>query len=153
MKIYLSSILSIILLTFSTMSAPAQSRMDRLREDYDSLGNVTGKYLFPKEKGANLRILDINVWEWDGTKATLPEAWKKAGEDCSNEVRSKGFSGIVKAYLPEVVCLQEYSPEMHVEFYPQVSKAGYEGMFYASKSDLTDETAFNIAKIENNYNK
>ena len=137
MKISISCISAVILMTLSTVSLPAQSRMDRLREDYDSLGNVTGKYLFPKEKGANLRILDINVWEWDGTKETLPEAWKKVGEDCTNEVRSKGFSGIVKAYLPEVVCLQEYSPEMHDEFYPQVSKAGYEITFIPDSANFT----------------
>ena len=73
MKISISGILTVILLTLSTASAPAWGRMDRLKEDYDSLGNITGKYLFPKEKGANLRILDINVWEWDGTKETLTE--------------------------------------------------------------------------------
>ena len=51
MKISISGILAVILMTLSTVSLPAQSRMDRLREDYDSLGNITGKYLFPKEKG------------------------------------------------------------------------------------------------------
>ena len=116
-----ANILAILTLALLPLSGNGQSRIERFRADYDSLGNPSGKYLFPKEKGANLRILDMNVWEWDGTRAKLPQAWREAGEDCTNEVRSKGFAGIVKAYLPEIVCLQEYSPEMHAELYPKIA--------------------------------
>lgn len=119
----------LISLIFMSASVHAQRRIERLREAYDSLGNVTGAYLFPKEKGANLRILDINVWEWDDTRENLPEAWVKLGEDCTNEVRSVGFAGVVTAHMPEVICLQEYSPEMHEELYPKLQKAGYEITF------------------------
>lgn len=38
-----------------------------------------------------------------------------------------------------------------VSFLDTVKKSGYEGMFYGSKSDLTDNTAFNIAEIEKKY--
>ncbi len=38
-------------------TAKAQKNIEALRAAYDSLGNVSGAYLFPKEEGANLRIL------------------------------------------------------------------------------------------------
>ena len=126
----------IAFLVFISASSYAQGRMERLRADYDSLGNKSGTYLFPKEKGANLRILDINVWEWDGTKAKLPKAWVKIGEDCTNEVRSVGFAGVVTAHMPEIVCLQEYSPEMHAELYPKLQKAGYEISFLPGPDEV-----------------
>lgn len=112
---------ALIALTLS-LSVAGQNK---LVQQYDSLGNVKMKCLFPKEKGANLRILDMNIWEWDGTREKLPKAWVEAGEDCTNQVRSKGFAGIVRAYMPEVLCLQEYSPEMHLELYPKLKKFGY----------------------------
>lgn len=127
MKIIKILVLASLVLT--TVSAHAQRRIERLRADYDSLGNHRGVCLFPKEKGANLRILDINVWEWDDTRENLPQAWVELGEDCTNEVRSVGFAGVITAHMPEVVCLQEYSPEMHEELYPKLQKAGYEITF------------------------
>lgn len=132
-----ANILAILTLALLPLSGNGQSRIERFRADYDSLGNPSGKYLFPKEKGANLRILDMNVWEWDGTRAKLPQAWTEAGEDCTNEVRSKGFAGIVKAYLPEIVCLQEYSPEMHAELYPKIAGSGYEITFVPDSANFT----------------
>jgi len=36
-------------------------------------------------------------------------------------------------------------------FLDTIKKSGYEGMFYGSKSDLTDNTAFNISEIEAKY--
>ena len=122
-------ILVFVALVFASVSVHAQRRIERLRADYDTLGNHKGAYLFPKEKGANLRILDINVWEWDDTRENLPQAWVELGEDCTNEVRSVGFAGVITAHMPEVVCLQEYSPEMHEELYPKLQKAGYEITF------------------------
>ena len=136
MKRICRSLVALILATLP-FTAKAQKNIEALRADYDSLGKVSGAYLFPKADGANLRMLDINVWEWDGTRAKLPKAWKEAGEDCTNEVRSKGFAGIVKAYLPEVLCLQEYSPEMHAEFYPQIKKAGYRITFVPDSANFT----------------
>lgn len=126
--------LSVFVLT--GVCANAQNRIEKLRADYDSLGNVSGAYLFPKEKGANLRILDMNVWEWDGTRDKLPPAWAAIGEDCTNEVRSIGFAGIITAHLPEVVCLQEYSPEMHLELYPKLQKAGYQITFLPGPDEV-----------------
>ena len=38
-----------------------------------------------------------------------------------------------------------------ISFLDTIKKSGYDGMFYGSKSDLTDNTAFNIAEIENKY--
>jgi endonuclease/exonuclease/phosphatase family metal-dependent hydrolase len=112
-------------LVLISASTYAQGRIEKLRAEYDSLGNNSGAYLFHKEKGANLRILDINIWEWDGTREKLPKAWVEMDEDCTNEVRSVGFAGVVTAHMPEIVCLQEYSPEMHEELYPKLQKAGY----------------------------
>lgn len=110
---------------------------DKEIHNYDSLGNPAGKYLFPKENGANLRILDMNIWEWDGTREKLPQAWVEAGADCTNEVRSKGFAGLVKAYLPEVVGLQEYSPEMDPLLRPLLEKAGYKMTFMPDSINYT----------------
>ncbi len=38
-----------------------------------------------------------------------------------------------------------------ISFLDAIEKSGYEAMFYASKSDLTDNTAFNIVEIEKKY--
>ncbi len=38
-----------------------------------------------------------------------------------------------------------------LSFLDTIKKSGYESMFYGSKSDLADPTAFNIAKIEKSY--
>jgi len=38
-----------------------------------------------------------------------------------------------------------------LSFLETVTKAGYDGMFYGSKSDLTDNTAFNTAQIAQKY--
>ena len=135
MKRIRRSLVALILATLP-FTAKAQKNIEALRADYDSLGNVSGAYLFPKADGANLRMLDINVWEWDGTRDKLPPAWAAIGEDCTNEVRSIGFAGIITAHLPEVVCLQEYSPEMHLELYPKLQKAGYQITFLPGPDEV-----------------
>ena len=140
-------IMAALALAVLPFAAQAQKNIDTLRAQYDSLGNTSGAFLFPKSEGANLRIMDINVWEWDGTREKLPKAWKEAGEDCTNEVRSKGFAGIVKAYLPEIICLQEYSPEMHAEFYPQISKDGYKITFVPDSANFTP-VFYNKSKLK-----
>lgn len=38
-----------------------------------------------------------------------------------------------------------------LSFLDTIAKSGYEGMFYGSKSDLTDSAAFNVSKIESKY--
>ena len=38
-----------------------------------------------------------------------------------------------------------------LSFLDTIKKSGYEGMFYGSKSDLIDNTAFNISEIEEKY--
>ncbi len=45
----------------------------------------------------------------------------------------------------------EQRTENALSFLDTVKKSGYEGMFYGSKSDLSDNTVFNIAKIEEKY--
>jgi GH25 family lysozyme M1 (1,4-beta-N-acetylmuramidase) len=45
----------------------------------------------------------------------------------------------------------EQRTENALSFLDAVKKSGYEGMFYGSKSDLSDNTVFNIAKIEEKY--
>lgn len=99
--------LAFSLLVILSSTSYAQGRIERLREAYDSLGNTKGVCLFPKEKGANLRILDMNVWEWDGTREKLPKAWMEIGEDCTNEVRSVGFGCIDHFFI--------YDPSGNVE--------------------------------------
>lgn len=129
--------LAMAALLFVSFTSEAKSGTDVLKAAYDSTGNPSLAYLFPKADGANLRILDMNIWEWDGTRDKLPNAWKEAGADCTNEVRSVGFGGIVSAYLPEVVCLQEYSPEMHEHLYPKFRRSGYEMTFVPDSVNYT----------------
>lgn len=144
-------LLSAILL--SAGSIIAQNTLATLRSQYDQKGNPKGEYLFPKAKGANLRILDINIWEWNGTKDKLPKAWIEAGADCTNETRNKGYIGMYKAYLPEVICLQEYAKQMHQHMYPDLQEMGYETaampeegnytpIFYDTKRVQLIETAY-----------
>ena len=119
-----AALLSFLLL--ATWTIAAQTTPEASDSEYDQYGNPNGEYLFPKAKGANLRILDINIWEWNGTRDKLPQAWIEAGEDCTNENRNKGYIGMYKAYLPEVICLQEYAMQMHEHMYPDLLEMGYE---------------------------
>jgi endonuclease/exonuclease/phosphatase family metal-dependent hydrolase len=151
----MKKILAFAILALVSVFVSARGRIEKLRADYDSLGNITGTYLFPKEKGANLRILDINVWQWDGKRDQLPEAWVKIREDCSNEVRSEGFAGVITAHMPEVVCLQEYSPKMHAELYHKLQEAGYEITFLPGQGEVNFTPIFykksSIKLIETAY--
>lgn len=47
--------------------------------------------------------------------------------------------------------IAEQRTQNAISFLDTVKKFGYDGMFYASKSDLTDGSAFNIAEIETKY--
>lgn len=126
MKTTLRTIIQAISLAALSVASFATTPLDTLRARYDQQGNPEGKYLFPKTEGTNLRILDVNIWEWNGTKTKLPQAWVEAGEDCTNENRNKGFIGLFAAYLPEVICMQEYAMQMHDHMYPDLKGMGYE---------------------------
>ena len=115
----------------------AKTPLDTLRARYDVHGNPEMAYLFPKADGANLRILDVNIWEWNGKKNELPPAWIEAGEDCTNEHRSEGYAGLFAAYMPEVICLQEYANAMHKHMYPYLKEMGYEITFIPEKHNYT----------------
>lgn len=143
----INRIIIISALACISVAAAGRGSKEQLVQQYDSLGNKSGEYLFEKEPGANLRILDMNIWEWDGTREKLPKAWKDAGADCTNEVRSVGFAGIVDAYLPEVVCLQEYSPEMHEHLYPKLRRSGYMMTFIPDSVNYTP-VLYNKSKVK-----
>ncbi|MBQ4002730.1 MAG: endonuclease/exonuclease/phosphatase family protein [Bacteroidaceae bacterium] len=87
-------------------------------------GTVAGEQIFPLE-GANLRIMDDNIWNNLGL-ATIPAKWEKRGADPRDAARAPLFAQLVRAYMPDVVCLQEYAPEMHALLSPLLRDYGYE---------------------------
>lgn len=86
-------------------------------------GTVFGEHLFPITDGANLRILDDNIWDY--SKETIPDAWKDLPIDCRDASRWKGFAQLVRAYMPDIITLQEYAPHMHGYLYPALEEYGY----------------------------
>jgi endonuclease/exonuclease/phosphatase family metal-dependent hydrolase len=74
-------------------------------------------------KGADLRILDDNIWDY--SKDTIPPKWQAIGEDPRDFVRAPQFARLITDYMPDVFGLQEYSSHMHNEFYPKVQSEGY----------------------------
>ena len=97
-----------------------------LEKGWSREGNVYGEFLFPRTPGSNLRILDDNIWQFDSDKPEkVPSFWKDAGLDCRNRVRYKALIELVHAYLPDVVCLQEYSKPMDGFFRPAIEALGY----------------------------
>ncbi|MDE7443287.1 MAG: hypothetical protein K2M65_03915 [Muribaculaceae bacterium] len=86
-------------------------------------GTVEGEVLFARPEGVNLRILDDNVWQY--SLDTIPPAWQQAGLDCRDSVRVPQFVQIVRAYMPDVLVLQEYCEIMNNMFFPQIKKFGY----------------------------
>lgn len=97
------------------------------------------KARFALEPGANLRILDDNIWDY--SKETIPEAWQKLGVDCRDAVRGPQFAGMVQDYSPDVFGFQEYSRHMHDVFYPLVKQQGYE-IAYESGADWNNTPLF-----------
>ena len=136
-KTTIRTVLLSLSLALLSVTSFAGAPLDTFIARYDPQGNPEGKYLFPKAEDSNLRILDCNIWEWDGTKDKLPPAWVEAGEDCTNEHRNKGFMGLYLAYMPEVICLQEYSMPMHGHMYPTLKKSGYEMTFIPDSLNYT----------------
>lgn len=91
---------------------------------YTLEGTVEGKVLFPRRDDVNLRILVDNIWDYSAE--TLPKAWEEAGIDCRDKHRAPQFAQLTRAYMPDVLGLQEYSRHMHNEFYPLIQAYGYE---------------------------
>ena len=100
-------------------------------------GSVDGQVLFPVTPGANLRILDDNIWDYSAE--TIPDAWQKIGVDCRDNVRAPQYAQLVRAYMPDVVGLQEYNHHMHVLFYPAIQKYGYR-IAYDKEGEPWDNT-------------
>lgn len=78
---------------------------------------------FKIAEGADLRILDDNIWDY--SKDTIPPKWKAIGEDPRDFKRAPLFARLIKDYLPDVFAFQEYSDHMHKEFYHLVRNNGY----------------------------
>lgn len=109
---------------FAAEQAVRQMGGHGILNHYKLEGTVEGEVLFPREKETDLRILDDNIWEYN--PETLPEAWEKAGIDCRDDHRAPQFAQLVRAYMPDVVLLQEYSHHMHDRFYPLIQRYGYQ---------------------------
>ena len=91
--------------------------------NYKLTGSVEGQFLFPRRSDVNLRILDDNIWDY--SLDTIPDVWKKAGIDCRDDARAPEFAQLVRAYMPDVVTLQEYNNHMHVRLFPVLQQYGY----------------------------
>ena len=86
-------------------------------------GSVEGECLFARAAGSNLRILADNIWDY--SRDDIPEAWRLIGEDPRDDVRAPQFAQLVRAFMPDVLDLQEYSLHMHQRFYPLIRRYGY----------------------------
>lgn len=73
--------------------------------------------------GSNLRILADNIWDY--SRDDIPEAWRLIGERPRDDVRAPQFAQLVRAFMPDVLDLQEYSLHMHQRFYPLIRRYGY----------------------------
>ena len=97
------------------------------------------KAKFKLAEGADLRILNDNIWDY--SQDTIPPKWKEIGEDPRDFVRAPQFARLVTDYMPDVLTLQEYSSHMHAEFYPRVQDAGYV-IAWESKEDWNNTPIF-----------
>lgn len=112
-------------------------------------GTVMGEQLFPLAEGANLRILDDNIWDYSAE--TIPDVWQKAGVDPRDDARAPQFAQLVRAYMPDILTLQEYSTHMHARFYPLIQQWGYV-ISYESGSDWNNTPIFyNPQTVEQLY--
>ena len=125
----------------------------RIPAGYRLEGTVMGEHLFPVAEGANLRILDDNIWDY--SSETIPEAWKPTGIDPRDDVRAPQFAQLVRAYMPDIVTLQEYSRHMHDRFYPRIREYGYV-ISYESGQDWNNTPIFynpqTVEQLYVNYN-
>ena len=85
-------------------------------------GTVRGQFLFPRPAGTTVRFLDDNLWQYDSNSNA--SAWEAIGENCTNEVRSRNFAALVKAYLPDILTFQEYSDKMKAFLEPSIQECG-----------------------------
>ncbi len=117
-------------------------------------GSVEGHTLFGRPRDVNLRILDDNIWDYSAER--LPIEWEKAGIDCRDDHRAPQFAQLVRAYMPDVLCLQEYSKHMHDRFYPLIQKYNYvishEGETPAWNNTPIFYNKENVEQIESKYN-
>ena len=90
---------------------------------YKLAGSIEGLEIFDRPERCDLRILDDNIWQYDSE--SIPDNWNAIGEDCRDDYRAPQFAQIVRAYMPDVVTLQEYSRHMHQRFNPLVERYGY----------------------------
>lgn len=111
-------------------------------------GTVEGEYLFPMTKGANLRILDDNILNY--RPDTIPPAWQKINADCRNKVRAPQYVQLVRAYMPDVITMQEYGYKMGKRFYPGIQKFGYQMAYDKGTEDAWDNTPifYNKERLE-----
>lgn len=101
-------------------------------------GTVDGEFLFPRGEGVNLRILDDNIWEYSAD--SVPPVWSKAGLDCRDKTRAPEFAQIVRAYMPDVLVLQEYSRHFDNEFYKLIGRYGYSNACDSGKNGEWNNT-------------
>ena len=109
-------------------------------------GSVMGEYLFPRPTDSNLRILDDNIWDYSSEE--IPSAWQKIGIDPRDDARAPDFAQLVRAYMPDVLTLQEYSEHMHDRFYRQIEKYGYKIADEKQKPWNNTPIFYNSEKIE-----
>lgn len=86
-------------------------------------GTVEGEVLFPLAKGADLRILDDNIWDY--SKETIPPVWQEIGYDCRDANRGPQYAQLVRAYMPDIFAMQEYSRHMDNVLLPLLQNYGY----------------------------
>ncbi len=98
--------------------------------EFSPSGSIRGEYLFPRADSCNLRILNQNVWRYDGD--TIPKWWRVRRKDCRNAVRAAGYADVVSAWRPDVITLQEYSPRMKALLEPVLAEQGYVKAYYDS---------------------
>lgn len=91
-----------------------------IEEGYSEFGDASGTVIFDLSEGADIRIMSNNVWKCD----TNQDAWKAMGENCSAEVRGKGFAAVYIAFKPDIINLQEMSVTMLTVIMNEMKKAG-----------------------------
>lgn len=123
-----------------------------LKSDMPLTGDVTGKVLFDRPEDTNFRILDDNIWDY--STENIPPAWQEAGIDCRDDWRAPQFAQMVRAYMPDVVMLQEYSHHAHDRFYPLIQQYGYkiawESQEHWNNTPLFYDTC-RVEMLESNY--
>lgn len=117
----------------------ASLKQGNVKSSWKVSGTVEGEFLFPRAEGSDLRILDDNIWDY--SRDTIPPVWKALGVDCRDAVRAPQFAALVRAYMPDVVNLQEYSSHMHDIFYPLIQRYGY-AIAYESGKDWNNTPVF-----------